>query len=361
MTPTLRRVHQVLTLAAADPYHFKDSLWWFPNGTEAIGRSSLFWAEAFKLIEPVRDNGQGQWNAVYLSERGKMLLEADPYFELLVAGGGVGGNAPPLLWLLHWWLMSSPCLSKGVQWLFGRSQEPRFTRESLLQKLMEEAGENASATVLKQEVKVLLEMYLPNALAGWEEEFEHPFWALELLRYDEQDVQNQMRQRHPKAYAKYDQAVAQSKSHDALSYRGLERTLLPNLPKPTIAALKKTHIEFNCRFGRLSSSGSSIPAAVMLYTVLDYVQSQVQGNQLLSGCLGLGRVLYESWDCPGIVLRFTEAVFHQAIDQLKRQGQLEGLSIDYLPDAGGNVLAWNQPLAQMQQELWQYMVSTRNA
>lgn len=72
-------------------------------------------------------------------------------------------------------------------------------------------------------------------------------------------------------------------------------------------------------------------------------------------------MLYESWDCPGIVLRFTEAVFHQAIDQLKRQGQLEGLRIDYLPDVGGNVLAWNQPLEQMQQELWQYMVSTRNA
>lgn len=348
LAPNLNRIYRVLKLAETDPYYFWHSpQWWGVFGTEAMGTSTLYWGEAFKLLEPVAE-GAKQPTAYYLSERAKQLLAADPYFEATVGGGGVGSSsASPLLWVLHWWLVSSPCLSKSISWLLRQDRYRGYDQQGLLEKLLENAEGEASATVLKQEARMLLEMYLGNPLTSWKESFEHPFWDLGILRYDLMDAQVQGRQDHPKAYAKYEHELARMRErNNPFRVRtGSSKTPSVKPPALTAATLQKTKIRF-------SETSPPVLAEVMMYIVLDYVAGQVEGSQRQVGTFGIAHALYKSWDCPGILLGLSETAFQRALDQLKAQKRLLGLEVAYLPDAGGNVMSWSRLLEEMRQEMW---------
>ena len=144
-----------------------------------MAESMLFWAEAFKLIEPM-EQGSGYSRksgmSYVLGDRGRLLAESDPYFE-----------SSGIIWVLHWWLLSKPCLAKGFDWFFSTFRQAEFDQEQLRQALEDHAHTSdqlLSEAVIKDEVRCIARTYLPMLEGSLEEEIDCPFQQLRLLAYD---------------------------------------------------------------------------------------------------------------------------------------------------------------------------------
>jgi hypothetical protein len=251
-----------------------------------------------------------------------------------------------MLWLLYWKLLSHSCISKGVWWLWGTAQPSQFkSREQMAARLADYSEGALSSTLLKQEVKMLLELYLANPLASWEDQYDHPFWELGLLRYEAIE-HLPMAQAHPQGGVGQGSSRGKGRGGGRAADRRGQRatgTAVQAIASVSAAKLKQSHIYLN--------QSPKVPPSVVLYAVIDYAISlsvAQTGTAAPTGSVPLAQVLYKDWSAPGILLRFSETAFHQAFDGLS----LDGLTVSFLPDVGGAVLCWTRPLVEVEQELW---------
>ena len=329
----IRAMHRV----KEDADCFNQPHYWLGLGmTQSMAESMLFWAEAFKLIEPT-EQGSGYSRktgmSYILSDRARLLLEHDPYFE-----------SSGIIWVLHWWMLSKPCLAKGFDWFFSTFRQAEFDQEQLRQALEDHAhtsDQALSEAVIKDEVRCILRTYLPMLGGSLEEEIDCPFQQLRLLAYDSFGLEQLYRAKNPKAYAKAKgkQPMGRSKPVE-----------LP-MPVPKLSAQLLAKVQIRFCFDRQTSG--AIPSDVLVYACLEYIQSLVYGTSHQSGSMALSRLLYGE-SSPGLIFKVPESGLHQAIDQVFPQ--VCGL---HLVDGAGIPvqMAWSRSLDELKAEVWQRIIS----
>lgn len=151
-----------------------------------VGKNMVFairyWAEAFKLTVEHQRGGSSRamsasptWIAHWLlNEEG-----ADPYLE-----------DPASLWLLHWWLLRSPCVAPSWWVTFNASPGARFTEDDLAQTISRHltvAGwEPPAPASIAKDVDCIAKMYAPRKTptgspGSFEDMLDCPFRELGLL------------------------------------------------------------------------------------------------------------------------------------------------------------------------------------
>ncbi|WP_413804312.1 DUF4007 family protein [Streptomyces sp. OE57] len=153
-----------------------------------VGKSMVasmrFWSAAFRLSDEV-SNRPGTARDVIPTDRARWLLEdegADPYLE-----------SDASLWLLHWWLLSPPCLVPAWYYTFCMSPWTRLERERLVHGVQGGADSTGwrptSNGVIQRDVNCMLRMYTHSRPGGQppaaaEDIFDRPFSVLGLMSHD---------------------------------------------------------------------------------------------------------------------------------------------------------------------------------
>ncbi|MFF4482950.1 DUF4007 family protein [Streptomyces sp. NPDC001520] len=153
-----------------------------------VGKSMVasmrFWSAAFRLSNEVPDR-PGAARDVLPTDRARWLLEddgADPYLER-------DGS----LWLLHWWLLSPPCMLPAWYYTFCMSPWTRLEPEQLLHGVRGAAVSSGwrptSDGMIQRDIGCMLRMYTPvrpgrEPQAVVENIFDRPFSALGLMSPD---------------------------------------------------------------------------------------------------------------------------------------------------------------------------------
>ncbi|MEU4898570.1 DUF4007 family protein [Streptomyces sp. NPDC044780] len=224
-----------------------------------VGKSMVasmrFWSAAFRLSDEVRRR-PGAARDVIPTDRARWLLEddgADPYLE-----------SDGSLWLLHWWLLSPPCMVPAWYYTFCMSPWTRLERERLVHGVQSVAAStgwrSTSNDMLQRDVNCMLRMYTQSRPgrqppAVTEDIFDRPFSALGLM------------------------------SHD------LEGTVLLS-----------------------RRAGNNAPAAVLAYTCLAYAARHQPDHP---GQMALSRLLYDDAG-PGRVMRVEPGALRRALEVTAR-------------------------------------------
>ncbi|MGR3938441.1 DUF4007 family protein [Streptomyces sp. BRA346] len=152
-----------------------------------VGKSMVtsmrFWSAAFRLSDELRHR-PGNARDVIPTDRARWLLEdegADPYLE-----------DDASLWLLHWWLLSPPCLVPAWYYTFCMSPWTRLEREQLIHGVQAAAASAGwrptSDAVIRRDVNCMLRMYTRSCPGGQpqaaaEDIFDRPFSGLGLMNH----------------------------------------------------------------------------------------------------------------------------------------------------------------------------------
>lgn len=147
-------------------------------GADALGVGSnmakaiRYWLKAFGLTEEKSKTG------VQLSEFGKLVLEADPYFEKLLT-----------LWILHIHLCFHPDVCTSWYLFFKKFPLEEFTKEDVENQMNRELGEyigglEFSKRSLHDDITVLLQMYAKEGITVTDPEEKKicPFTRLGMIR-----------------------------------------------------------------------------------------------------------------------------------------------------------------------------------
>lgn len=190
------------------------------------------------------------------TEFGNQLLGSsgwDPYLE-----------DPASLWLLHWKLLETPCSAAAWNFVFNQFRGVDFTPEELFNQLCDyrdrEAARVADSSIRK-DVSCLLRMYgsQPFKASASEESLDCPFADLGLIRF----------------------------AGNVRSY--------------------------TFRIG----SKPTLPAEIVVYTCLSYVEQIAEGVQNVP----VAKLLYDRGS-PGLVFRLTESALYAAIEAVGDAGSL---------------------------------------
>jgi hypothetical protein len=152
-------------------------------------RAIRFWGKAAKVLSDGQNPTRPRVPLTVPSERGVTLLTPpaglDPYLE-----------RPGSLWVLHWWMLSPPCLLP-VWWIaFNRFGPIEFSGEDLLDYVTSELRRAAGWTVpvtssIKKDVDCLLRMYASETKEGMalDDLLDCPFRELGLVEqvWDDRD------------------------------------------------------------------------------------------------------------------------------------------------------------------------------
>jgi hypothetical protein len=127
-------------------------------------RAIRFWGRAAKVLADRTDPSRPRLPGNIPSENGRALFDEnygwDPYLEL-----------PGSLWLLHWWMLSAPCMLP-VWWLtFNEFTPLEFSEEELLNYLVERLNTSSLSAIptpssIKKDVSCLIRMYAAGGVAG---------------------------------------------------------------------------------------------------------------------------------------------------------------------------------------------------
>lgn len=143
-------------------------------------RAIRYWCLAYKVLEEVRDEENSRLTNLVPSEFGEQLLADngwDPYLE-----------DPGSLWLLHWYLLRSPCRAPAWWAIFNSPYSPEFSDEALLEELRRFRDEQGWTDVvdnsLDKDVRCLLRMYgsVTQGRDLLEDSVDSPFAELGLIR-----------------------------------------------------------------------------------------------------------------------------------------------------------------------------------
>jgi len=144
-------------------------------------RAIRFWGKAAKLLVDVDNPERPRLAWTVPSRNGAVLLGEqpglDPYLEL-------SGS----LWLLHWWMLATPC-SLPIWWIaFNQFGSVEFSEEDLLRAVLDELQRVPSWTLpvaasIKKDVDCLLRMYAPHVAGRFalDDLLDCPFRELRLL------------------------------------------------------------------------------------------------------------------------------------------------------------------------------------
>lgn len=144
-------------------------------------RAIRFWGKAAKVLTDAANPA-----------RPRMPLTAPTYRGLALFDDAVGLDAylelPGSLWLLHWWMLSPPCLL-SVWWLaFNQFDPVEFSDEELFSSVLEAFARSPKwelpvATSIKKDVDCLLRMYAPHVTGRFalDDLLDCPFRELGLL------------------------------------------------------------------------------------------------------------------------------------------------------------------------------------
>lgn len=211
-----------------------------------MAASIRYWCSACKLIEPAETQTRGyrptQFGEALLGEHGW-----DTYLEDTAS-----------LWLLHWYLLQTPCQATAWRVIFNEFCKVDFTREDLLRELTtyrDKLGLRVQDSSLEKDVTCLLRMYVeqPQRKVLTEETLDCPFVELGLVQ----------------------------------------------------RAGDTQHYAF-----RIGPKGN-LPAAVIVAAALEYVAGKAAEQRTIS----LASLTYGSGS-PGLVFKLTESVIGQAIEEI---------------------------------------------
>lgn len=142
-------------------------------------KSIRYWCYAFKVLEEHKQAGS-RARAYTPTSFGKALLSDegwDPYLE-----------DPASLWLLHWYLLKSPCYGTTWHYVFNVFYQNTFTAEDVLNALNEFTEQSClsnkpSTSSLTKDINCLLRMYVAphNIRTLKEDSLDCPFNELGLI------------------------------------------------------------------------------------------------------------------------------------------------------------------------------------
>ena len=143
-------------------------------------RSIRYWGQAFRIFAEEKQKGRGkQIRPTAIGETFFADKGWDPYCE-----------HPDTLWLLHWWLLAPGSFAPSWWLAFNEYSGLKFTADELEQFIMDRATnwQPARASV-KKDVKCLIQMYASghSALATFDDQLDHPFRDLDLLRPNDRE------------------------------------------------------------------------------------------------------------------------------------------------------------------------------
>ncbi|MCW8101644.1 DUF4007 family protein [Streptomyces tauricus] len=239
-------------------------------GKSAVA-SMRFWSSAFKVTHEVR-HGPGTASDVTPTARGRWLLDedgADPYLEQKGS-----------LFLLHWWLLSPPCLVPVWFYTFCLSPWARLEPGPLRQGTLRAA-----------------------VAAHW--------------------------RRLPTAATTHRDIRCMIRMYTAGSVHEQPRTTLEDLVDRPFSALGMMDVALDGVVRLSPSAGARAPAAVVAYACLEYASRTTPGP----GSISLGRLLHDDAG-PGRVLRLQPYSLRRALQaaatrhpQLGMAGADEGTEV----------------------------------
>jgi hypothetical protein len=157
-----------------------------PDATVLLGvgknmvRAIRYWCSAFKILSEIPNRDRPRMRIAQPSGFGRALLDDngwDPYLE-----------HPGSLWLLHWQLLSGPCMAPSWYAAFNVFRGLEFSTADLLRDLIRfrDSREQWTAIVdrsLKKDVDCILRMYatIPGGRSS-EDSLDSPFLELDLIR-----------------------------------------------------------------------------------------------------------------------------------------------------------------------------------
>lgn len=142
-------------------------------------RAIRYWCNAFKVLDESNDSKARVTTA---TQFGSKLLEADGWDPFLETDGA--------LWLLHWYLLSSPCQATTWEFVFSKLRQTEFTADDLLSHLTDYvktlyASTSVAESSLKNDISCLLRMYgqASEKVEANEETIVCPFVSLGLIEH----------------------------------------------------------------------------------------------------------------------------------------------------------------------------------
>lgn len=144
-------------------------------------RAIRYWCRAYKVLEEIPSPENSRVKISEPTRFGQRMLGPsgwDPFVE-----------DPATLWLLHWYLLRSPCLAPSWFAVFNRFQGSDFTNETLAHQLRlfcdsnPEWGDVARSSLVK-DARCLLRMYasITSGRDLVEDTIDSPFTDLDLIR-----------------------------------------------------------------------------------------------------------------------------------------------------------------------------------
>lgn len=143
-------------------------------------RAIRYWCLAYKVLEEQRDEENSRLMNLIPSAFGEQLLADDGWDPYLEDSGS--------LWLLHWYLLRSPCRAPAWWAIFNSPYSPEFSDEALLEELRRFRDEQGWTDVvdnsLDKDVRCLLRMYgsVTKGRDLLEDSVDSPFAELGLIR-----------------------------------------------------------------------------------------------------------------------------------------------------------------------------------
>lgn len=144
-----------------------------------MGKSIRHWLQATQMAELAPEAAAGKRSLLQMTELGRTIWEADPYF--LSEG---------TWWILHINLVNNPAFAASWAWFFNSFGHDRFDRavcvESLKRQIEMTTKKPPKATTLDRDLGCLLACYartIPSTLDDPEDGADCPFRELELLSF----------------------------------------------------------------------------------------------------------------------------------------------------------------------------------
>ena len=250
-----------------------------------MGKSMLFWAEAFKLIESL---GGGLYQT---SDWAQQLFGADPHLE-----------SSSVLWLLHWKLCRPPCLAIAWEWFFSYYyQTGTFTEHQIHMELLDwlthQRKKIPAGSTIGADLRLLLKMYAQGLPDSVESEFFNPMPQLGLIcnlsTLDVVTVEPPRVSRPTRGKGKSEAAVSMAPRY-----------------RPTC---RIKHPTYEVVVGNKPMLGWQVISFCMVDLLLDLSDEQIDW-----GRISLHDLLYSPHGV-GIILKIKESQFHESLDILCKE------------------------------------------
>jgi hypothetical protein len=217
-----------------------------------MGRSIRYWGSAFKVIDAA-PAGEGRARVNTPSDFGRRLLADDGWDPWL--------EDPASLWLLHWYLLKTPCHATAWHFVFNEFRRAEFSSEDIfseLRRYRDNLGLKISDSSLEKDISCILRMYVEQSRKGQtgEETLDCPFVELGLIQ----------------------------------------------------RAGDSAHYAFR------SGAKSNLPSAVIVSAALEYVAAADPAQRTVS----ISRLAYGS-ESPGLAFKLTESAICQAIEEVGKK------------------------------------------